>query len=273
MYVIEKSDANVLERPFKKMGARVRFEEIRPDGRNQDSAPVLLNVREDRHGEYFLVSRRAGVSVEVLEVLPEDRHLLLLTRTPDRRGHETKARFLLGHDERHWFVAAIPEKTPATGVRGALQALKPVEVVARERAIRSKTRNRRSNKVRVRQGEWFFVPVNGAQVDPRMVLRNEPLRRGFGKPHVCQELHRDNGHVVYVSRRYPNGLTQEQFGRLSDKERNRPVWNRMVRNPRVLVRGTVRHSDHKTIFLACWHQVFMNTENHARAMRNVAFLD
>jgi len=47
----------------------------------------------------------------------------------------------------------------------------------------------------------------------------------------------------------------------------------MVRNPRAFVRGTVRHSDHKTIFLEGWHEVFMNTETQAAAMRNVAFLD
>jgi hypothetical protein len=47
----------------------------------------------------------------------------------------------------------------------------------------------------------------------------------------------------------------------------------MVRDAHVFVRGTVRHSDHKTIFLDGWHEVFMNTETRAAAMRNVAFLD
>lgn len=47
----------------------------------------------------------------------------------------------------------------------------------------------------------------------------------------------------------------------------------MVRNPRVFVRGTVRHSGHKTIFLNGWHEVFVNTESRATAMRDVAFLD
>jgi hypothetical protein len=219
------------------------------------------------------VSKIAEAQVEVLEVRPEDRHLLLMARTPAGRNGETKARFLLGHDERHWFVAAIPEKKPVTTVAAAKQALKPEEVIDRERVIRSKSRDRRVNGARIRQGEWFFVPVAGAQVDPRRVLRNEPLRRGRGKPHVCQELCREGGETVYVNRQYPNGLTQAEYARLSEKQRRAPGWSRMVRNPRVLVRGTVRHSDHKTIFLNGWHQVFMNTETQAAAMSNVAFLD
>jgi hypothetical protein len=39
------------------------------------------------------------------------------------------------------------------------------------------------------------------------------------------------------------------------------------------VKGSVRHPDHKTIWLPYWHQVVMNTETRAIAMRNVAFLD
>jgi hypothetical protein len=35
----------------------------------------------------------------------------------------------------------------------------------------------------------------------------------------------------------------------------------------------LRHPDHATITLPCWHQVLMNTENATRQMANVAFLD
>jgi len=37
--------------------------------------------------------------------------------------------------------------------------------------------------------------------------------------------------------------------------------------------ATYNKSDHKTIFLNGWHEVFVNTETRAAAMRNVAFLD
>lgn len=235
--------------------------------------PFALDVRRDREGEYFLVSKLAGVSVEVLEVQPRDRHLVLLARVPESSGRVTKSRFLLGHDERHWFVAAIPEQSPVSTVAAAKQALKPEKVVLEEQSVRRKLRHRRINKVRVRQGEWFFVPAQRGQVDPVRIFKNEPLRRGGGKPHVCQELYRDGGVLVYVNRQYPNGLTQAEFSALSDKARTQPGWSRMVRDAHVFVRGTVRHPDHKTIFLGGWHEVFMNTETQSAAMRNVAFLD
>jgi len=273
MYVINKSSASVLERPFVKMGARVKLGAPEPRPWTRTVRPFALDVRKDRQGEYFLVSKRPDVSVEVLEVKPAERHLVLLARVPRFRGGETKSRFLLGHDERHWFVAAIPEQSPVSTVAAAKLALKPEEVALREISVRARIRDRRINKARIRQGEWFFVPAKGVKVAPHRILKNEPLRRGGGKPHVCQELYREGGETVYVNRDHPNGLTLAEYSRLSEKVRTRPGWRRMVRNPRAFVRGTVRHSDHKTIFLEGWHEVFVNTESRAAAMRNVAFLD
>src|SRR5215472_12057450 len=152
MYVISKSSASVLERPFVKMGARVKFGAPETTRWNREQRPFALDVREDRQGEYFLVSRRSDVSVEVLEVKPAERHLVLLARVPRFRGGETKSRFLLGHDERHWFVAAIPEDSPVTTVAAARQALKPEMEVNREVAVRARIRDRRVNKARIRQG-------------------------------------------------------------------------------------------------------------------------
>lgn len=273
MYVTNKFNADPLERPFTQMGARVKFEELRPDRWTRVVSPVELDVRSDEDGEYFLLRKRADTLLEVLDVRPVDRHLLLLSRVPEGR-RQVKARFLLGHDERHWFVAAIPERTPVSTVSAAKQALKPEQVVQEELGIRLKTRQRRVNKARIRQGEWFFVARKDFKVNAGLIVKNEPLRRGnSSKPHICQELYREGGETVYVNRENPNGLTQAQFARLSEKVRSQAGWRTMVRNPRAFVRGTVRHSDHKTIFLNGWHEVFVNTENRAVAMRNVAFLD
>jgi hypothetical protein len=234
------------------------------------SEDLALDVRQDRHGEYFLISRAPASTTElvVLDVQPSDRHLLLLSRSSAE-----KHRFLLGHDERHWFVAGIPESTPVSRVRDAKQALKPDVVQSSERGIRTKDRDRRSNAARIRQGEWFFVPATKARVDRFLVLRNEPIARGGGKPHVCEELYRFGGETVYVSPGAPNGLTNEQYQALSEGERSRWNWRVMRRNPKVYVRGRVRHADHKTVVLDGWHEVLSNTENLSHAMRNVAFLD
>jgi hypothetical protein len=264
---------NVLERAFARMGARVEFFELtrtnRFSGRSV-SEDLALDIRRDRLGEYFLISRVPASTTElvVLDVQPTDRHLLLLSR----QGGE-KHRFLLGHDERHWFVAGIPESTPVSRVRDAKQALKPDRVQSSERGLRAKYRDRRSNPARIRQGEWFFIPVHDVQVKKLLVLRNEPIARGGGKPHVCEELYRFGGETVYVSRGAPNGLTEEQYRALSDGERGRWNWRVMRRNPKVYVRGRVRHPDHQTVVLDGWHEVLSNTENLSRAMRNVAFLD
>jgi len=262
---------NVLQRAFARMGARVEFGQL--EMRNNRSGrmaseDLALDVRQNRHGEYFLISRAQASTTElvVLDVQPSDRHLLLLSRKAAE-----KHRFLLGHDERHWFVAGIPESTPVSRVRDAKHALKPDVVQSSERGVRAKYRDRRSNAARTRQGEWFFVPVPNTRAEQLLVLRNEPIARGGGKPHVCEELYRFGGETVYVSPGAPNGLTDKQY--LSEGERGRWNWRVMRRNPKVYVRGRVRHPDHKTVMLDGWHEVFSNTENLSHAMRNVAFLD
>jgi hypothetical protein len=105
------------------------------------------------------------------------------------------------------------------------------------------------------------------------VLREEPLTRGRGNAHVMQFAYRRGGDVVYVSRRYPTGLSQARFERLPERERKSQSWQQFLRDPQVYAKGAVRHPDHATIRLAGWHRVLMNTERGARAMRHVAFID
>jgi hypothetical protein len=86
---------------------------------------------------------------------------------------------------------------------------------------------------------------------------------------------RFGGETVYVSNKYPNGVTQAEHRKLISRksELAKDNWVTQRRNPAVFVRGTVRHPDHKTIVLNGWHQVLMNTETQAVAMRHVAFID
>jgi hypothetical protein len=88
----------LLERAFGKMGARLKVEEPRSSRFLRPKATAIrLDVRRDKKGEYFFVSKSKEDKTElvVLDVEPEDRHLLLLTRAGKK-----KARFLAGHDER-----------------------------------------------------------------------------------------------------------------------------------------------------------------------------
>lgn len=273
---------------FLKMGARARitllpkFDMIRRwsgnrQGMRDRRQPITVDIRNDRNGEYFDIRHRSDVEVQIVDIRPADRHLLLMTREPsdERRGEVIKSKFLCGHDERSWFVAAVPEDAIARNVQDAMDALKPTAVwdAIQQHGVAGKDRNRRRTAAFVRQGEWFFIPRPKLQVNETLILLNEPIRRGGGKPHRCEMLYRIGGTMVHVHSRYPNGLTTEKFYALDPRESSLPGWRMMARDPRAFVKGTVRHPDHATIRLDFWHEVVMNTETRARAMRHVAFLD
>src|SRR5688500_6643349 len=193
----------LLETKFEKMGARVKVVSL-PARLAQD--PVRIDVRRDKRGEYFDVRHRSDVHVDVLDVKSHDRHLLLMTRS--REAREAKSKFLCGHDERAWFVAAVPEAARAKDVQGAKDALKPPEVWEAIRRFRvpAHKRDRRKTAAFVRQGEWFFLPRPELTFHERLVLKDEPIRRGAGKPHLCQFVYRRGGKTVHVCPTYPNGL-------------------------------------------------------------------
>jgi hypothetical protein len=265
------------------MGARVKVFEGEPLGRrdmsrSREEAPrIVLDIRRDKQGEYFEIRTAPGSEQElvVLNVQPREKHLLLLSRQFGEQGQFlAKQKFLCGHDERHWFVAAIPENEPVSTVAAAKIALKPEEVRAREGllGISRSASFRRRNSAFIRQGEWFFVPT-ALQADPLLVLKNEPLSRGNGgKPHWAEECYRSGGDTVYVSAKYPTGLTAEEYKKLPASERS-TGFNIMKRDAAVYVRGKMSHPDHETVTLNGWHRVLMNTENRSSAMRFLAFLD
>ena len=216
---------------------------------------------------------RDSLDLTVMQSEPKLRHLLLLVRkTADQPQLD---RFLCGHDEREWFVAAVPGG--ASSIRQAMEALQPdaVRDALVKSQVSSRKRYRRKNRAFRRQGEWFFVPEPTLLVDEKLILRNEPLRRGAGKPHMVEYLYRSGGETVHVCDRYPNGLAPDEYRAVLYRNPNavRWRWQVMRRNPGVYARGTVRHSDHETITLPCWHRVVMNTETQSRTMANVAFLD
>jgi hypothetical protein len=236
---------------------------------------MVVDVQRDRKGEFFEISLRpaADVRIEVVDVQPARRHLLLLAEEGAR-----KLKFVCGHDERQWFVAAVPDEPGVASVQTALEALKPAEVhIAQNRQkVKTEDRGRRKTSAYVRQGEWFFIPAPDAPVVEGLVFRNEPLSRGNGsKPHIVEFCYRHGGETVYVCDRYPRGLTEASYKQLMERRtaaRNW-AWQVMKRNPQVYVKGRISHPDHKTIMLPGWHRVAMNTEHRSAAMQNMAFLD
>ena len=258
------------------MGARLKVREIDP--RRWDAGNYAVDIQSDRHGQFFELripeALRESLELSVMQSESKQRHLLLAVR--NTKAKRQLDRFLCGHDEREWFVAAVPGH--ASSVRQAMDALQPeaVQNALTHHQVSFKERYRRKNPAFRRQGEWFFLPEPSLAVDPRLILHHEPIRRGLGKPHIVEELFRDGGKRVYVSRQRPNGVTEHEYQALLRDDTNDAAlwrWQSMTRDPTVYARGKVRHPDHATITLPVWHRVLMNTETQSRTMANLAFLD
>lgn len=263
-----------IAKQFARMGAR--FRPVQPDLKpfRRWTIDYTLDLAHDKRGQIFelcaMPNRLAELDVQVLQCGKAERHLLLLVKTG-----ETKDRFLCGHDEREWFVAAVPGT--ASNIVQAKLALQPVGVrnAADHAGLSQRERIRRHNRAFLRQGEWFFIPAPGLRVDPHLILRNEPIRRGGGKPHMVAEVFRTGGERILICNRHPNGVSETEYKKIlaSTPGASNWGWQRRVRNAAVYARGSVRHRDHATLTLHDWHQVLMNTESNTRQMANVAFID
>lgn len=275
-------NAENIESKFAAMGARLKVREVPSQWQQGNRSWInptdfTVDIRRDGDGEFFELRVPTHLSdsldVTVMQSEPKRRHLLLAVRKPEKDAKPD--RFLCGHDEREWFVAAVPGG--ASSVRQAMDALQPQDVRAAlaRNSVSSRKRYARKNRAFRRQGEWFFVPEPSFAVNEKLILSNEPLRRGSGKPHLVEEIFRSGGDTVHVCNRYPNGVTPDEYRDICQINPSavRWPWRVMKRNPGVYARGTVRHSDHATITLPFWHRVIMNTETQSRTMANVAFLD
>ena len=275
-------NTQTIESGFARVGARLKVREIPSRWRQGDRtwitpADYSLDIRRDVNGEFFELRVPTHLSdsldITVMQSEPKQRHLLLFVR---KTGDQPQLdRFLCGHDEREWFVAAVPGG--ASSVRQAMDALQPAPVrqALASNKVPAKKRYTRKNRAFRRQGEWFFIPEPSLAVDDKLILRDEPLRRGAGKPHMVEQLFRTGGETVHVCSQHPNGLLPAEYQRLLKANPNAAFrgWRVMRRDMGVYARGAVSHSDHATITLPFWHRVLMNTETQSRTMANVAFLD
>src|SRR5271154_575275 len=210
-------DTDLLTRKFETLGARVKIGPVVRRRLREQPGPIVLDIRHDHRGEFFDLKVNADrvQNIDAIDVRPRDRHLLLLAwiRSEDVRPKVEKPRFLCGHDERHWFVAAIPEAAHASNVRTAMEALKPEEVLnAQSRSgIRFEERFTRNNRAFRRQGEWFFLPRPDLVVPCIAIRQKEPMQRSGGKAHWAEWAYRRGGETVYVSRSFPHGLTESDY--------------------------------------------------------------
>lgn len=259
-----------LQKHFEKIGAQHKV----VINRRRNSPPVVMNIISEGRDEVFEISiaesLMENLDLSVLEVKPEDRHLVLLARQLTRGGETlTKNHFLCGHDERHLFVASVGA---VSTVAAAKNSLKPKSILETEVGLSESKRNRRKTKNFVRQGEWFFIPTDFVPPDAKLINKHEQLRRGNSKIHLVDFGYRSGGEPVRVCHQHPNGLTQKQYVELirRNPKAEKWAWRNMIRDAQLYVKGAVRHPDHATIVLDGWHRVLMNTE---RLTEVVAFLD
>lgn len=270
-------DTELLEKRFSDMGTRVKIDIREVSMSRFDRTQRLrLDVSTDKKGEFFVIEAAPDVELHVVDVSPELQHILLMERR--LAGAKDNPKYLMGHDERHLFVSEVPATARVKDVKTAIEALKPREILSKERyakgaSLKTVKKNSHRNKVWKRQGEWFFVPVISIP-EYATVLTNEPLQRNANsKPHICAEMARVGGETVYVSRKYPDGLKEEEYKALQDDERKRQNWQVRTRNPEVYVRGKISHPDHATLTLKKWHRVYLNRELVTGGGRAVGFLD
>jgi len=261
-----------VKKQFSKMGARVKIVSVPVTTVRGRSAPLVADVKNDRQGEYFELRVSPAVkAVDVLNLDAPGRHLVLGSREDGTRG-EVKRSLLMGHDERHWFVA----ETRGNTVWEAKESLKPAQVAQEQKAkgVRQKNWHKRHNKAYKRQGEWFFVPEPDFEPNPKLIMKHEPLQRNFrSKPHTVEELYRAIGRIVMVCSKYPNGISMKKYNEMRREchpDIKAFMWVDRTIATTVYVRGKVSHADHKTLKLDCWHRVVMNSESTSNA---VAFLD
>jgi len=134
-------NANNPQSKFALMGARFQMSVSPAQHGSQDYA---VDIQRDGRGQFFDLRvpepLQAAFEVNVLQTDKRDRHLLLFVRRPDGKA----ARFLCGHDEREWFVAAVPGG--ASSVVQAKEALKPQAIRTRQNQLKVPTRLRNRRK-------------------------------------------------------------------------------------------------------------------------------
>jgi hypothetical protein len=219
-------------------------------------SPFSIDVLQRPTGECFDIETSATVGLAVTDIQTKRRHLLL--RAESSAG---QVAFLCGHDEMHWFVAALPQSDVLT-VADAIEVLKPKLVRRKEHPKSGK--HRPKGDVYVRQGEWFFIPCPHAGIEPDAILHEAPLIRGPGsKPHICEQMYLD-GEREFICDRYPRLVFFEAEYRemlATRRKAKRWNWRQLPFEPDVYVRGWVTHPDHKPMHLDIWHRVEMNTED------------
>ena len=254
---------------FERAGARASIRRLDSKSLRRFRRPMAIDVVSDELGEYFDIQLTPDVHLAVVDVQPCQRHLLL--SASNVVGED---RFLCGHDEYHWFVAALPQETGTATVEAAKEALKPLLVRQLEERKHEGKHHRKSD-VFFRQGEWFFIPCPHVSIDRSRVVRGGTLRRGGSKPHYCSFLYED-GEREYACALYPKlAFFESEYRHILKTRRKAKLWKwrQLPFTPDLYVKGWIQHEDHSSLFLDIWHRVEMNRESDHLSMSRMIYRD
>ncbi|MBL8953432.1 MAG: hypothetical protein JNK82_21840 [Myxococcaceae bacterium] len=152
----------------------------------------------------------------------------------ERVTDASKRHFLVGMDEQHCFIAQLPHG--ASTVQAAHALLRPPELDARA-----------AGKA-VRQGEFFFVEPTADQLKRYLQLgRGIGWRTNVGIAAAAKWVRAGRQHVAEAVWALADGI--------------------------VLVKGNVRHPDHKTLYFSDWRRVFQNREAYEAPPPGVLWVD
>ncbi len=233
-----------------------------------NSAIVQLDIRRgrSRSDEHFRLWPGAGSNrIEVQGVDRDLEQLVLMVHEPRRRFEfevslrvaernpglkivrknakqawvervtdSSKRHFLCGMDEQHCFIAQLP--AGVSTVQRAHELLRPVALDAK------------SAGEAVRQGEFFFVEPTAGELK-----RYLQLGRGIGW--------RTNVGIAQAA-----GWVRAGRQHVADA-----VW--ALPEAIVLVKGSVRHPDHKTQYFSDWRRVFQNREAYEAPPPGILWVD
>lgn len=239
-----------LIKSFNKIGATLTIEE------NKIINSPKINVVKDNF--VILHNPSQESQIDVINISAKERHLLISVKTPS----DIKSKVLCGHDERHWFSSELV-KRHVTTVEEAKQSLQPDKIKNISKTLKNGERSKRHNQGWKRQGEWFFVPVPDFNPPKNSIIKQKDklIRPGSrSKAHVCDEVYTPSGGGVWVSNQGLE-ISDFKYNKLSEIEKSTYTFQSKV--AMAYVRGNVRHPDHKTIYLPCWHEVHLNNERIA----------
>jgi hypothetical protein len=116
-------------------------------------------------------------------------------------------------------------------------------------------------------------PGAGREVNELLVLRNEPLSRGGGKPHMAEFVSPDTGgERLYVSSQFRSGLTEDRYRKLNRAHSGSGPLELAdhVRQSGSAGEGSRAASGSQDDHASQWHRVLPNTERSASGTHRCA---